>query len=55
LWLYGSAAKPNIPFLANHALLVAVFVLAFKKGYIIIEVAEEQEGKDQEENQDYNI
>jgi hypothetical protein len=32
------------------AVVVAVFALAFKKGYIIIEVVEEQEGKDQEEN-----
>jgi hypothetical protein len=36
-------------------LLVAVFVLAFKKGYVAIEAVDEQEGKSQEENQDYNI
>jgi hypothetical protein len=36
-------------------LLVAVFVLAFKKGYIVIEAVDEQEGKSQEENKDYNI
>jgi hypothetical protein len=35
--------------------LVAVFVLAFKKVYIAIEAVDEQEGKSQEENQDYNI
>jgi hypothetical protein len=32
-----------------------VFALAFKKGYITVEVVDEQEGKGQEENQDYNI
>jgi hypothetical protein len=46
--------NPKFPSPANHACWCRV-CLAFKKGYIIIEVAEEQEGKDQEENQDYNI
>jgi hypothetical protein len=37
--------------------LVAVFVLVFKKGYIAIEAVDKQEGRaeSQEENQDYNI
>jgi hypothetical protein len=37
------------------AVLVAVFVLVFKKGYIAIEAVDKQEGEGQEENHDYNI
>jgi hypothetical protein len=52
-----SGKTQNPPSLANHVLLVAVFVLAFKKGYVAIETVDEQEGRaaSQEENQDCNI
>jgi hypothetical protein len=41
--------------LEDRALLVAVFVLVFKKGYIAIEAVDEQEGEGQEENNECNI
>jgi hypothetical protein len=50
-----TAQRQNLKFfsLANHVLLVAVFVLAFKKGYIKIEVVDEE--NPQEASDDYTI